>query len=81
MRALFFARDDGDFDVAEAGLFEQLMQLHFAETEPVIGVKFARSFELVAEQIENDDAAALFENAMRGRRSRARDESRDAAPG
>ena len=31
MRALFFARDDGDFDVLEAGFFEPLVQLHFAE--------------------------------------------------
>ena len=31
MRALFFARDDGDFDFAEAAFFQPLVQLHFAE--------------------------------------------------
>ena len=32
MRALLFSRDDRDFDVLEAGGFEKLMELHFAET-------------------------------------------------
>ena len=59
MRALFFARDDRDFDVLETGFFQKLVQLHFAEAEPVIGIKFARLFETMAEQIENHEAAAL----------------------
>jgi len=41
MRALFLARDDGHFDLFEPGGFKKLMELHFAEAEPVIGVKLA----------------------------------------
>src|SRR6267154_5383732 len=40
------------------------MELHFAEAEPMVGVKLARAFEAVAEQIEDDDAAALAQNAV-----------------
>ena len=32
----------------------------------MIGVKFARAFESMAEQIENDEPAAFLQNAMRG---------------
>ena len=48
---LFFPRDYADIDVLEAGVFEQLVQLHFTETEPVIGVKLARPLERMAQQI------------------------------
>src|SRR2546423_4234159 len=64
MWALFFPRDDCDFDVLEPGAFEKLMELHFAEAEPVIGVKLAGALKPVAEQIENDDAAAFAQDAM-----------------
>src|SRR5256714_15400909 len=64
MWALFFPRDDCDFDVLEPGAFEKLMELHFAEAEPVIGVKLAGALKPVAEQIENDDAAAVAQDAM-----------------
>src|SRR5437588_11515687 len=40
IRALFFPRDHANIDVLEAGVFQKLVQLHFAETEPVISVKF-----------------------------------------
>ena len=53
MRALLFAGDDADLDVAEAAFFQELVELRFAEAEPVVGVEFARFFELMAEQIEN----------------------------
>ena len=56
----FFPRDHRDFDVLEAGCFEKLVQLHFAEAEPVIGVKFARPLEAMAEQIENHDRGRPF---------------------
>src|SRR5205814_7836793 len=65
MRTLLFARDDCDLDIFEAGRLEKLMELHFAEAEPVIGVEFAGTLEAVAEQIENDDAAAFSQNPMR----------------
>src|ERR1043166_2823250 len=64
MRALFFPRDDGELNIFEAGRLEKLMELHFAEAEPMIGVKLARSLEAVAEQIENHKAAAFAEDAM-----------------
>ena len=35
------------------------MQLHFAEAEPVIGVKLAGALEAVAEQIQNYNPPAL----------------------
>ena len=60
MRALFFTRDHPDVDVFEAGVFKQLMQFNFTEAEPMIGIQFARLLELMAEQIQNDDAASFF---------------------
>src|SRR5437660_8183643 len=50
IRTLFFPRDHADIDVLEADVFQKLVQLHFAETEPVISVEFARSLELYADQ-------------------------------
>ena len=59
IRTLFFPRDDVNIDVLEAGVFQKLVQLHFAETEPVIGVKLARPLERMAQQIEDHDASVL----------------------
>jgi len=81
MRALFLARDDGDLDLLETGGFEKLMELHFAEAQPVIRVKLAGPLEAVAEQIEDHDAAALAQDCGGRWRWRARDGSRDATPG
>src|SRR2546423_7415718 len=67
MRALFLARYHRDLNVLEAGRFEKLMELHFAEAEPVIGVKLAGAFETVVEQIEDHDAAAFAQDAMGAR--------------
>jgi hypothetical protein len=36
MRALFFSRDHRDLDIFRSGRFEKLMELDFAEAEPVI---------------------------------------------
>ena len=44
--ALLFARDDGHLDTRKASFLEPLVQLHFAESEPEIGVEFARLFEM-----------------------------------
>ena len=49
IRTLFFSRDHANIDVFEAGVFQKLVQLHFAETEPVIQIKFARFLEAMAE--------------------------------
>ena len=59
IRALFFPRDHANIDVLEAGVFQKLVQLHFAETEPVISVKFARPLEGMVQQIENHNAPIL----------------------
>ena len=47
MRALLFPRNDADLNLSETAFFQELMQLHFAESEPVICVQFARAFEPV----------------------------------
>ena len=59
IRALFFPRDYANIDVLEAAVFQKLVQLHFAETEPVISVKLARSLEGMVQQIENHNAPIL----------------------
>jgi hypothetical protein len=65
MRALFFARDNVDFDVAKAAFFQKLVQAHFAKAEPLIGIKFSRLFETMTEQVQHDDAAVFFQDAIR----------------
>src|SRR5437899_12193917 len=65
IRTLFFPRDHANIDVLEAGVFQKLVQLHFAETEPVISVEFARSLEGMVQQIENHNAPILSQNGMR----------------
>ena len=65
MRDLFFARDNVDFDIAKAAFFQKVVQAHFAEAEPLIGIKLSHLFETVSEQIQHDDAPVLFQNAMR----------------
>ena len=57
--ALFFPGDYTNINAFEAGVFQKLVQLHFAETEPVIGVKLARPLERMAQQIENNDTPIL----------------------
>src|ERR1700693_3705789 len=47
LRVLFLPRNDPDVDLFKPGVFEQAMQLHFAESEPAIGIKFSRLFESV----------------------------------
>jgi hypothetical protein len=64
MRALFFPRDDGNLNIFEAGGFEKLVELHFAEAKPVISVKLAGALEAVAEQIENNEPAAFAQDTM-----------------
>src|SRR4051812_42542873 len=65
MGTLFFPGNDGHFDVLEARGLEKLMELDFAKAEPVVGVKFAGSFETVAEQIEDYDSPPVAQNAVR----------------
>jgi hypothetical protein len=59
IRALFFPRDYANIDAFEAGVFQKLVQLHFAKTEPVIGVKLARPLEGMVQQVENEDTPIL----------------------
>src|SRR5437763_15682590 len=67
MRALFLPRHDRDLDVFEAARLEKLMELHFAEAEPVVRVKLTRALETVAEQIENHDPPALAQHPVSAR--------------
>ena len=53
MRALFLSSDNAHLNLPEAAFFQELMQLHFAEAEPVVCVKFAGTFESMAQKIEN----------------------------
>jgi hypothetical protein len=39
MGTLFFPPHDPDINILEPGFFQEFVQLHLAETEPVIGVK------------------------------------------
>jgi hypothetical protein len=48
MRALFLSRDDAHFDMPETAFFQKLVQLHLAESEPVICIEFTGLFEAVA---------------------------------
>ncbi len=64
--SVFRARRRVTSILGESRFFEPLVQLHFAEAEPVISVKFARLFEAMAEQVEHHDATAFFQNAMGG---------------
>src|SRR5438552_601827 len=66
LRVLFFPRNHAHFEVAKAGVLEQLMQFYFAEPKPAVCIKVARFFEAMAQEIENNDAAALFQNAVGG---------------
>ncbi len=43
MRTLLLPQRDPDFQFAKAGLLEPLMQLHLAETEPLVGVRLMSS--------------------------------------
>ena len=53
-----FAVDDGDLDGGEACVFDEAEEFDFGEAEPDIGVEVAGLFEVVFEEIEDDDAAA-----------------------
>ena len=49
MRALLFPGNDADLDISKAAFLEELVQLHFTESEPVVRVKFTRFFESMAQ--------------------------------
>src|SRR6266850_7303116 len=67
MRTLFFPRNNRYFDVLKSGRFEKLVELHFAEAEPVIGVKLTGALEAVTEQIQDHDPSTLAQHAIRAR--------------
>src|ERR1700731_3378401 len=60
LRILFFTRDHAHFDLAKAAFFQKFMQPHLAETEPAVGIKFARFFEAMTQQVEHDYPAVPF---------------------
>jgi len=47
----FFAVDDGDFYVFEAGVAEEAAYFGFGEAEPDVGVHVARLLIVVAEEV------------------------------
>ena len=47
----------------EAAVLEQAPELDFGEAKPDVGVHLAGFFELMAQEIEDGDAAPGFENA------------------
>lgn len=61
-----FAVGDDGFDVVEAGFFEHGGEVGLGEAEPAVGVELAGFLEVVLEEIEDDEAAAGFENAEGG---------------
>src|SRR4051794_23341911 len=61
-RFCFFVYDGGE-DIQEAGLLNERLKFHFAESQPKIGVKFAGFFKTVLAEIENGDAPAGLEDA------------------
>ena len=67
MWTLFLARDDAYLDLAEIAFFQELVQLHFAKAEPVVCVEFARSFEAVAQKIENHQPTPALQDPARRR--------------
>ena len=64
MRGLLFSRNHADFNLSEAALFQELMQLHFAKAEPVVRVEFTSLFEAVTQQVENNQTTAALQNPM-----------------
>src|SRR4029077_2427492 len=64
MGVLLFSGNDADLDLPKAAFLEELVQLHFAESKPVIRVKFTRLFESMAQKIENHKAPAAFQNPV-----------------
>src|SRR5919108_4889682 len=65
MRTLLFPGNHTDVDVSETPFFQELMQLHFAKSKPMVCIEVARLFEPVAQQVENHHAAAAFQNPPR----------------
>ena len=53
-------RNEADLDLSETAFLQELMQLHFAESEPVVCVQLAGAFEPVAQEVENHQSAAAF---------------------
>ena len=56
-------------DAADVGRFESCvlkpgLQLTFVEAEPMISVELAGFFELVFQEVENNDLAARAQDAM-----------------
>jgi len=58
------AVDDGGFDGGEFFLFQHVGQFGFGEAEPGVGVEFAGLVEAVLVEVEDDEGAAGFEDAV-----------------
>src|SRR5450432_1741244 len=67
MGALLFPRNNRHLDIFESARFEKLVELHFAEAEPMIGVKLTCALEAMAEQIQDHDPSALSQHPVSAR--------------
>src|SRR5258708_5613136 len=63
MRLGVFPGDSSDFDLGQAGFFQEAMQRALLETEPNIGVKLASPGKRVLIEIEHEELAAGAEDA------------------
>ena len=64
MGTLLFPGNDADLDIPEAAFLEQLVQLNFTETKPVVRVKFTRFLESMTQEIENHQTASAFQKPV-----------------
>jgi hypothetical protein len=62
----FLAIGDDGFDVRESRAFQHGGEVAFREAEPAVGVEFAGFLEVVLEEVEDDEAAAGFEDSEGG---------------
>src|SRR4029078_5976391 len=66
MGTLLFPENDAALNIPEAAFLEQLVQLHFTETKPMVSVKFTRFLESMTQEIENHQTASSFKKPARG---------------
>src|SRR6476646_4508577 len=64
MRTLLFPGYHAHINILEPRVLQELVQLHFAEPEPVIGVQFPRSLKGMAQQIQDHDAPVLSQTGV-----------------
>ena len=61
---LLFGGDDADFDFFKSGILQPSMQITFGETEPAVAIKLPSFFEIMLEQIQQEQLPAWAKNFM-----------------